>query len=131
MDTMGDADELDYDDELPRTAPPLFTSEALALAGLALVLVAPLCTSLFQFLSFVLGDDINSRSPAWQFFFFAAPTGLLAVLGAGLGLRASRDHGVTGWGRSVAGAAVAVGTVVAALVAIGIVAGFLFADETF
>lgn len=132
MDAMGDADELARDDHVPPPRRPLVTSEALALAGLVLVAMSPLMANLFQFLAFVLSPQIGvAQTPAWQYVIYTAPSGLVAALGAGLGVHASRDQDLTGWGRTVAGAAVAVGTFILAVVIVGAVVGFAVGDDSF
>ncbi len=57
MDSMGDGDELQYDDDLPPEREPFLTPESRAFIGAGLVLASLLGTGLFQFFSFFVLTD--------------------------------------------------------------------------
>jgi len=119
MESMGDADELGYDDELPQQHDPFLTPEARAFAGAGLVLTSLLGTGLFQFFSiFVLNDGDGER---WrQYLTYAGPSAVLAAAGAILGWpvhRAVASRAI----RGLAAAAVIVGTVIVVSVVAGLI----------
>jgi len=129
MEPMGDADELAHDEEPPSVRPPLVTPEALALAGLLLVLTSPLLGGLFQFLGFLLANAVaDVQDHSWQYVFYAAPTAVVAAVGAAFGWRSARADVVAPWARAAAGAAVLAATVVMVIVAVGILVAFVVDD---
>jgi hypothetical protein len=121
MDSMGDADELAFDDDgFPPGREPFLTPEARAFIGAGLVLASLLGTGLFQFFSFFVMND-GGESQRWQAYLsYAGPSGVLAAAGAILGwpVRSAETN------RSVRGLAAAA-VVVGALVTLGVVAGLI------
>jgi hypothetical protein len=129
VDTMGDADELGHDEDLPEQAAPLLTVEGRAIAGAGLVLMSTFATSIFQFVGFLIfNQNGQGVSPTTQYVLIAGPAALLAGAGAALAWSTRRQHLSPGL-RGIAGAAVVVGVAVAALVVISIIAGYAFGPE--
>jgi hypothetical protein len=123
MDTMGDADELDDDEDRP-PATQGFTPEARVLTGTGLLLASLLGTGLFQAASFFVFGGSNDRSPSEQYALYAGPSGVLALAGAVLAGSLWRRP----VGRMLHGAAVAV-TVVGLVIAAAVALGFLVIDR--
>ncbi|HEX7186943.1 MAG TPA: hypothetical protein VF423_01850 [Actinomycetes bacterium] len=120
MDAMGDADELEDDEDLPQQHEAFLTPEARAFIGAGLVLTSLLGTGLFQFFSFFVIND-GGDSERWrQYLSYAGPSGVLAAAGAIVGgpvLRAVTGASV----RGLAAAAVVVGTVITLAVVAGLI----------
>jgi len=120
MESMGDADELGYDDELPEQHDPFLTPEARAFTGAGLVLASLLGTGLFQFFCFFIISD-GGDSERWrQYLSYAGPSGVLAAAGAVLCWPVHRAVTIRTI-RGLAAAAVVVGTVVTASVVAGLI----------
>jgi hypothetical protein len=128
MDTLGDPDELEYDD-LP-SREPFLTTETRAIAGAGLVLMSVLGTGVFQYAAFLLFNP-NGGSPldqTKQYLLLAGPCALMAAAGAGLGW-STRNRALSPGLRGVAGAAVIAGAGIALLVAATAVGGYVWGDE--
>jgi hypothetical protein len=117
MDFVGDADEL-YDDEQVAPSDPWLTAEARVLTGAGLLLLGLLGNTLFQILTFLLGNNDGSQSRWMQWTIYAGPAGVLGVIAAVLAAPVRRHTD----SRMLQGGAVAVlvvGLVLALLVAGG------------
>ena len=130
MDAMGDADELDGDEDQQEHR-PFLTPEARAFTGAGLVLAALLSSGLFQYLSyFMLNRSGGSMSPTLQYATFGGPSGVMAAAGAVVAWPVRRWNGH----RAVHGlavAAVVVGILIAVVVAAGILVAATAPDGTF
>jgi hypothetical protein len=120
MDSMGDGDELEYDDDLPPDREPFLTPESRAFIAAGLVLASLLGTSLFQFFSFWVLNEGGDPDRWRPYVAYAGPSGVLAAAGAILGWPV-RDAATSPAMRGLAAAAVVVG----ALVAVGVLAGLI------
>ena len=120
MDSMGDGDELQYDDDLPPDREPFLTPESRAFIGAGLVLASLLGTGLFQFFSFFVLNDGPDAERWRQYAAYAGPSGVLAAAGAILAWPV-RDVETNPSVRGLAAAAVVVGT----LVALGVIVGLI------
>jgi hypothetical protein len=120
MDSLGDGDELRYDDDVPPLREPFLTPESRAFIGAGLVLASLLGTSLFQFFSFFVLNDGGEPERWRQYVVYAGPSGLLAAAGAILGWPV-RDAATSPSVRGLAAAAVVVGV----LVTLGVIAGLI------
>jgi hypothetical protein len=131
MDSMGDADELAFDDDdFPPQRQVFLTPETRAVAGAGLVLMSVFSTAVFQYAVFLLfeGNDGSAMARTTQYLLLAGPTALMAAAGAGLGW--STRHRLMSPGlRGVAGAAVLVGVVIALSVAATAIGGYVWGDE--
>jgi hypothetical protein len=129
-DTLGDADELGHGEEVAEHRAPLLTPEGRAIAGAGLVLMSVFTSSIFQFIGFLVLRSDNGGSPAAQFALIAGPSAVLAVAGAALAW-STRSRTLTPGLRGLAGATVVVGLTTAAVVVIGIIAGYAFGPDFF
>jgi pheromone shutdown protein TraB len=121
MDSLGDGDELAFDDEPPARPVPFLTPEARAFIGAGLVLASLMGASLFQVFAFAVLNDNDPNADPWrQYLNYAGMSGVLAAAGAVMGWpvrRAPTSASV----RGLAAAAVVVGTVIA----LGVIAGLV------
>jgi len=122
MDSMGDAEYFDQDDDVVAPA-PLLTAETRAIAGAGLVLISVVATTIFQFVSLLIFNRGQSTGPTTQYALIAGPSAVLAVAGAALGW-STRTRPLSPALRGTAGAAVIVGGSIAVLVAGSIVLGY-------
>ncbi len=127
MDSMGDAHEL-FDEDLP-SADGVMTPHARVLTGAGLVLAAMLTIGLFQYLAFFTGT--SGTSPGSQYTIYAAPTGVLGLVGGWLAWSVRRDWELTPTLRGLAVATAVVGAVLAVTVALGVVVAFTHEPNSF
>ncbi len=124
MDFMGDADELGRDDDLP-PRDGVMTSHARVLTGAGLVLAGMLTIGLFQYLAFFIYAGTSSgNSPGGQYTVYAAPTGLMCLVGGWTAWSVRRSDDLTPTLRGLAVATAVVGAVLAVTVAVGVVVAF-------
>jgi hypothetical protein len=114
MDTVGDAEQYDYDDEPPRPRAPLLTSEALAVTSLATAMGSFLVTTISQYLVFVFAGALGFRTgesdQEKQVAILLAPTALLSLAAVAAGVIALKRRPEDRWVGAFAG--VAVGAVI-------------------
>ena len=123
MDTLGDADELASDEEVPPAKTQRVDAAALGLASLVLgvsstVLVIPTQIVLFTLLPNALQDE---TSRPWLAVWLLGPTAALALGGLGLGVTGLRRRDNRTWPGAVAFAGTVLGAALVALLAVVLV----------
>jgi hypothetical protein len=125
MDTMGDAEELDDDEQAPSRA-PLVTPEALAVTSLAVAMGSFFVTTISQYFAFVVTGPLGltGSDRGKQVALLMAPSLILSFAAVASGLTALRRRPEDRWVAALAVAGVAVGAVIFLLAAAALVAGF-------
>lgn len=124
MDTMGNAEELGFDEEVPPPRRPLLTPEALAVTSLVAAMASLLVSLTSQFEVFLLSDFLglnNEGSQEKQFLLIMTPVGILAFIAAlcaGTTLKRRSDNP---WVGALALAGGLVGVTICLLIAAGVV----------
>ena len=124
MDTVGEADELDNDDEVPPPRRPLVTTEGLAVTSVATAVASLLVPFISQFMTFLLANYLdlnNDDSQGKQFALIMTPAGILAFIAAVSGVTALKRRSDDRW----VGALALAGAVVGVLICVLVAAGFL------
>jgi hypothetical protein len=122
MDMMGDAEELEYDDEPPPPRPPLLTTETLAVTSLALAVCSMFVTSVSQYAVFLLANALGlneANSQTKQFALAITPVAVLSFIAVVCGATAVKRRSDDRWVVALAGAGLAVGAMIFVIVAIG------------
>lgn len=126
MDTMGDAEQYEYDDEPLRPREPVLTSEALAVTSLAAAISSFFVTTMSQYLVFVfagaLGFSNGGNDQEKQVALLMAPTAFLSFAAVAAGVLALKRRPEDRWAGALAVAGVAIGAVVLLLAAAALVA---------
>jgi hypothetical protein len=115
MDTMGDAEQYDDDEELAPPREPWLTSEALAVTSLSMAMASLFITAGSQYVVFVLANylGINGQNDQQkQLVIFMVPVGLLSFLAFVCGVTALKRRPEDRWTTALAVAGGAVGGVV-------------------
>lgn len=124
MDTMGDAEQYEYDDEPLRPREPVLTSEALAVTSLAAAISSFFVTTMSQYLVFVFAGalGLGQNDQKKQVALLMAPTAFLSFAAVAAGVLALKRRPEDRWAGALAVAGVAIGAVVLLLAAAALVA---------
>ena len=127
METIGDGDQLGYDEELPSPRNRVASTESLAVGSLALAVCSYFAGGVFQILGFVLFSSLQSETG--QYLLLAAPTAALSGLAVALGVTATRREDAGRWAAGVAGGGVIVGAVGLVVTVVGMVLALTLGDS--
>jgi hypothetical protein len=123
MDTMGDAEQFDDDDEVPRRPRhPVLSPEALAVTSLVSAVSSLLVSGISQSVVFLLANSLgvtNGDDEEKQFAMFMTPVGILSFVAVACGLTALKRQSDDRWVSALAFAGAALGAVIFLLVATG------------
>jgi hypothetical protein len=113
MDTMGDADQYEYDEELPPPRQPWLTSEALAVTSLAMAMGSLFVTGVSQYVVFVVTETlgVNGSNQQKQVVLFMAPVAIMSLIAVASGVTALKRRSDDRWAGALAVAGVALGAV--------------------
>jgi hypothetical protein len=119
MDTMGEADELYDDDDVPAARQPLVTTEALAVTSLTAAVTSLLVTGVSQYLIFLLGNalGLSNDGDRNQIALYIAPVAILSLVGVACGVVALKRRSDDRWVGALAFAGVALGGLILLLAA--------------
>jgi hypothetical protein len=115
MDTMGDAETSERDEELWTPRQPWLTSEALAVTSLAMAMGSLFVTGVSQYVVFVLADTLglsNGSNQQGQVALFMAPVAIMSLTAVAAGVAALKRRSDDRWASALAIAGVAVGAVI-------------------
>jgi hypothetical protein len=115
MDTMGDADQYEYDEELPPPRQPWLTSEALAVTSLALAIGSLFVTGVSQYVVFVVTESLgvnNGSNQQKQVVLFMAPVAIMSFIAVASGVTALKRRSDDRWAGALAVAGLALGAVI-------------------
>jgi hypothetical protein len=124
MDTMGDAEQYEYDDELPTPREPLLSDEALAVMSLTAALSSVFVVGLSQYVAFLFSGVFafnNGDDQVKQAALLMAPTSVLSFIAVAAGVTAVKRRPDNPW----AGALAVAGAVVGGLILVLAVAAVL------
>jgi hypothetical protein len=114
MDTMGDAEQFEDDDELPPPR-PLLSSEALAVTSLAMAMASLFVTAVSQYIAFVLANYLgveNGDNQQKQLEIFMTPAAVLSFVAFVCGVTVLKRRPDDRWTGALAVAGAAVGLLV-------------------
>jgi hypothetical protein len=119
MDTMGEADELYDDDDVPPPRQPLVTTEALAVTSLTAAVTSLLVTGVSQYLIFLLANalGLGNDGDRNQFALYIAPVAIFSLVGVACGVVALKRRSDDRWVAALAFAGVAIGALILLLAA--------------
>jgi peptidoglycan/LPS O-acetylase OafA/YrhL len=119
MDTMGEADELHDDDDVPAARQPSVTTEALAVTSLTAAVTSLLVTGVSQYLIFLLGNalGLSNDGDRNQIALYIAPVAILSLVGVACGVVALKRRSDDRWVGALAFAGVALGGLILLLAA--------------
>jgi hypothetical protein len=119
MDTMGEADELYDDDDVPPPRQPWVTTEALAVTSLTAAVTSLLVTGVSQYLIFLLANalGLGNDGDRNQFALYIAPVAIFSLVGVACGVVALKRRSDDRWVAALAFAGVAIGALILLLAA--------------